>query len=516
MNKQKVVIYCRVSSDRQVREGNGLDSQESKCRTWCNNKGYEVIKVFKEEGISGGKEDRPALKEMFRYLSDLKEPCIVLVEDLNRWARDTFVHNLLKSQLKHMGHSLQSVNMTLEDSAEGALVENIFATLSQFFRQSNARRAKSCMVEHIKNGFWIFCAPIGYKHEKINGKIHCVRSEPTATYIQEALEGFATGKFLTNKSVLDYLKDKDLVNSYGRHINITFNHIKTMLSNKVYTGIFGYPHWNIPEQKWAIEPIISLETYQKIQDRLHGKCPLAKPRKYNIHDEDFPLRRWVKCPVCGHALTGSKPRSKSGKHHPYYHCYYKKCSQVGKTIRPSELHQDFEKLLADITPKKSLIDLAQVLIVEKCENVSKDWHEHRIKMQKELATLKQEKERCFSLLLEQGNNQTVSDMCKTKLAQIDARITEIENTTHEDDIKQAEALKAHSKYVLDFLRQPLAVWKIGDYRQKQGVLKLCFTEPISYNKAQKFGTPNLSPIFGLFHHFDANTNKWWTGRDSNP
>ncbi len=137
-------------------------------------------------------------------------------------------------------------------------------------------------------------------------------------------------------------------------------------------------------------------------------------------------------------------------------------------------------------------------------------------MQKELATLKQEKERCFSLLLEQGNNQTVSDMCKTKLAQLDTRITEIENTTHEDDIKQAEALKAHSKYVLDFLRQPLAIWKIGDYRQKQGVLKLCFTEPISYDKAQKFGTPNLSPIFGLFRHFDTNTKKWWTGRDSNP
>ena len=510
MSNQKVVIYCRVSSDKQVREGNGLDSQESKCRAWCRNKGYEVLKVFKEEGISGGKHDRPALKEMFRYLSDLEEPCIVLVEDLTRWARDTRLHFIFKQEIMLMGHSLQSVNMTLDDTDEGELLETMAASLGQYERKKNAKRAKSCMIEHAKQGYWIFCAPIGFKHEKINGKVHCVRLEPTATYIQEALEGFATGKFLTNKSVLDYLRSKELVNSYGRKINISFNHVKAMLSNKVYTGIFAFPRWGIPEQQWFIDPIISVETYNKIQDRLKGKCPVFKHRNYKLNDEDFPLRKWVKCPVCGHALTGSRSRSKSGKYHPYYHCYYKKCSLLGKTIKPSELHHDFEKLLADITPKEALIDLAQALIIKKCTEVSQDWHERKISMQKELATLKQEKEKCFSLLLQPNTNATVAEMCNTKLVQLDSRIKELENTTQEDDIKQAEALKAHSKYVLDFLRKPLAVWKVGDFQQKMGVLKLCFTEPISYDKAQKFGTPNLSPIFGLFHHFDANTNKWWT------
>lgn len=66
-NTQKVVIYCRVSSQKQVREGNGLESQEAKWRTWCKNMGYEVLKVFKDEGVSGGKKDRPAFKEMLAY-----------------------------------------------------------------------------------------------------------------------------------------------------------------------------------------------------------------------------------------------------------------------------------------------------------------------------------------------------------------------------------------------------------------------------------------------------------------
>lgn len=508
MSNQKVVIYCRVSSQKQVREGNGLESQEAKCRTWCKNKGYEVLKVFKDEGVSGGKKDRPAFKEMLDYLSNLSG-CIVLVEDLNRWSRETVNHFLLKQQITQLGHSLQSVNMALDDTEESELMETLSASISQYERKKNAKRAKSCMIEHAKQGYWIFYPPVGYKHQKIGGKVHCVRLEPTATYIQEALEGFARGRFLTNKSVFDFLLTKDLINSYGKHIRVSFNLVKSMLSNKVYTGTFAYPHWDIPEQKWAIEPIISQETYQKIQDRLHSKCPLTKHRNYNVNDEDFPLRRWIKCPVCGHPLTGSRPRSKSGKRHPYYHCYTKQCSLRGKTIKPNELHQDFERLLADITPKESLIDLAQALIVKKCTDASKDWHEHKIQMQKELATLKQEKEKCFALLLQPNTNATVAEMCNNKLAQLDARIKELEHTTQEDDIKQAEALKAHSKYVLDFLRQPLAVWKVGDLQQRMGVLKLCFTEPITYDKAQKFGTLNLSPIFGLFRHFDTNTNKWW-------
>ncbi len=50
----KCLIYCRVSSQRQVIEGHGLDSQEQRCRIFANQNNYEVVKVFPDEGISGG------------------------------------------------------------------------------------------------------------------------------------------------------------------------------------------------------------------------------------------------------------------------------------------------------------------------------------------------------------------------------------------------------------------------------------------------------------------------------
>ena len=46
MSEIKALIYCRVSSERQKTEGHGLDSQEQRCRLYCEQKGYEVEGQF--------------------------------------------------------------------------------------------------------------------------------------------------------------------------------------------------------------------------------------------------------------------------------------------------------------------------------------------------------------------------------------------------------------------------------------------------------------------------------------
>jgi len=54
------VIYCRVSSKRQVKEGHGLESQETRCREYAARRGYEVLEVFLDKAVSGGRLDRPS------------------------------------------------------------------------------------------------------------------------------------------------------------------------------------------------------------------------------------------------------------------------------------------------------------------------------------------------------------------------------------------------------------------------------------------------------------------------
>lgn len=57
-NTSKAVIYCRVSSTVQVTKGDGLGSQETRCREYANHKKYEIVEVFKDEVISGSLIDR--------------------------------------------------------------------------------------------------------------------------------------------------------------------------------------------------------------------------------------------------------------------------------------------------------------------------------------------------------------------------------------------------------------------------------------------------------------------------
>ena len=46
----KWLIYCRVSSAKQVKEWNGLSSQEKRCRDYATNSLWiEVEKVFNDE-----------------------------------------------------------------------------------------------------------------------------------------------------------------------------------------------------------------------------------------------------------------------------------------------------------------------------------------------------------------------------------------------------------------------------------------------------------------------------------
>lgn len=49
---KQAIIYCRVSSVKQVKEGHGLVSQETRCKEFARMKQYEVVETFFDEGIS--------------------------------------------------------------------------------------------------------------------------------------------------------------------------------------------------------------------------------------------------------------------------------------------------------------------------------------------------------------------------------------------------------------------------------------------------------------------------------
>ena len=510
-NNKKVIIYCRVSSAKQVREGNGLDSQEKICRAWAKQRGYAVGRVFTERGVSGAMESRPELDAMLAFLDKAKEKYIALFYDISRIARDTEIFLKIQSHIVGKGHELATTQEKIENTPVGKFLATIQAAHSQLFREENAIRTKNNMMAQVRDGYWLMNPPSGYRRQRIGGHIHLVFDEPTATYLREALEGFATARFPTQSDVVGFLKNKPIIYN-GKQAQVGLNFVKSLLTNEIYTSVFSYEHWGIPRQQWHMPALISTDTFQAIQERLDGKKKV-KPTKYNWNDEDFPLRRFVRCPACGRHLTGSRPRNKMGKHFAYYHCYGRGCSMRGKGIQQTELHSAFERVLAGIAGTCHLARLATRIIKEEYAAETRDW-DFAIKQRSDLITAKTaEKEKTLSALI-YANNDEVRKMCQERITTLAGEISALES---EIQAKPTDPMPLNeaTDYVMKFVQKPLEIWKAGNYYQKQGVLNLCFAEHISYDKARKFGTPVLSPIFALFCGYDGDVEKWCARQDSN-
>ena len=83
--KRKIAgIYKRVSTLDQKREGFSLPEQEEKLREFCKFKGYEIYKVYADEGISAKDDKRPAFEELKDKVSKLEE---MLEYFKNLWKR---------------------------------------------------------------------------------------------------------------------------------------------------------------------------------------------------------------------------------------------------------------------------------------------------------------------------------------------------------------------------------------------------------------------------------------------
>ena len=106
---KKIIGYCRVSTDNQKDEGT-IDLQRQALREYAELKGYELIKTFEDEGVSGGLEDRAGLAELFNYLEDKENKDIeaVLIFKLDRLARDLYIQEHLIKKLEGLGKGLIS------------------------------------------------------------------------------------------------------------------------------------------------------------------------------------------------------------------------------------------------------------------------------------------------------------------------------------------------------------------------------------------------------------------------
>lgn len=496
MQITKAVCYIRVSSDKQVSDGNGLETQQWACQSWAKRNEYTIERFFVDAAKTGTKtEGRDKLAEMIDYLAKTKESRLVLFYDISRLARNAGDFLKLRKSMEKSGHRLATCKGVLETSPVGKFMATIEAAQAELFADQNRERTVAGMREAARNGYWITHQPPGYQFVKVGSRKELKRQEPLASIIQNAQEDFASAKLFSQTDVANFLTEKMRCAGLEIPKNI-FDFVKRILTDRKYTAIFAYPKYDIPVQKWHIEPLISTETFELIQDRLHG-INRVKHRKYNKHDERFPLKGFVICSTCGRPLTASM--TKRGKY-PYYQCQNRKCpNKKLANVSPQILHKEFEtEILDKIAPSENLIALTRAIATKEYSERNKISNATNEEKKQRINEIEQEQSRIADAYI------GASDIMKKSLNQkIDALESEKLALQDEVDNYEPELMPFDEAfgYVADFLNRPIEAWRNGDYSIKQMVLNLCFADKISYNKEQKFGTPKLSQIFNMFSDF---------------
>jgi site-specific DNA recombinase len=314
-------IYIRRSDDDQ--SGYSPEAQDRESRRWCEQHTHEVIEVYTDDDLSGGKEARASFQRMLR---DAKaDPgSVVVVHKFDRLARDT--ETILRIIYKELKPRRVKVYSVLEDfdiyTPHGKAMLSVSATFSTYYIDNLSTEVSKGYREKFARGGWIGPLPLGYKSqfekdgngERIKGTGRAVFSDDIAT-VRRIFESYATGNYSDLSLAEELNADGITTNHKGRRVPFQKDSIKTILTNRFYLGFVKY---GVEERPGAHEAAIDQDLWDRCQDvraRRAGKPGGRLP----IRGIGGMLSELVYCGKCGarmHTLMCGSGASRQR----YYRC----------------------------------------------------------------------------------------------------------------------------------------------------------------------------------------------------
>lgn len=141
MNKRKVCLYARVSTDQQ---STGLEAQVRALKEYCTRNGITEYEIFADENQSGTKASRPSLDRMMNAVKNDEATCVV-VYSFSRFARS--VTHMLSGLEVMKAHDTSFVSLTEKVDTQSPIGKAMFVIISAI-----AQLERDLISERVKNG----------------------------------------------------------------------------------------------------------------------------------------------------------------------------------------------------------------------------------------------------------------------------------------------------------------------------------------------------------------------------
>ncbi len=185
----KIVGYCRVSTKKQLLEGNGLEAQEKEILERYNN-----AIIYKEQ-FTGSVIERPVLNEV---LSELQSGDMLVVTKLDRLARNTVEGIVIVQELFKKEVAVHVLNIgLLENTSMGKFFLTTLLAVAEMERNTIIERTQSGReIARTKSGYREG-RPKKYEKEQLN---HAMELLDTHSYSQvEKLTGISISTLTREK-----------------------------------------------------------------------------------------------------------------------------------------------------------------------------------------------------------------------------------------------------------------------------------------------------------------------------
>ncbi len=468
--QRRAVIYLRVSTEEQLNNFS-LHTQEDLCREEAQRRGYEIEKIFKEEGKSAKSiNGRPELITLLAYCrKNQKRINALIVYRLDRLSRQTADYLVIRKKLNDFGITILSTTEPTGTSPTEKLIETILAGFAQLENDIRGERSRNGMRTRFMSGLPNGAPPPGYL--MVNGYV--VKDTKCFDQIKKAWDIMATGTKSCTE-MMEILNDFKLINGKtGKQYTFTRKNIYRIFRSKYYSGVIVSKTYHLEVQALHI-PMVNHEQFATVQKILDGKNKNAiNITVRNKNNEDFPLRRFITCATCGFTLTASWSQGRYKKY-AYYHCTHKcKNSYVPR----NHMHQSFAKLLKD----KPMTTVYTALYLTILENV----------FQNRFAEIKQKQTQTTSQMSKLMNlRQTLIDKNLAGIysdQDFKEQFNHIENQLHSMAILRRKASlemytkKAAQEYIKKILRNLPKLYDACDIKQKRAITSLLFPRGLIWN-----------------------------------
>lgn len=361
----KIAAYCRVSTEKEA-QIDSLEKQIEFFNEFTKKNGYELYKLYADEGISGKQIKHRKQFQQMMIDAKAKKFDKVVVKDVSRFARNTV--DLLQSvrELKSYGVQVDFLNNgeVMEGGSEfiltilGAMAQQESANMSKRVKFGKDITAQKGRVPNIVFGY-----------DKMPNERYTLKiNEEEAKIVKEIFESYVYKGIGTTKIAWD-LNDRGIRTKKTKSKWVQTSIVR-MLKNPIYTGrvankksevtdfITG-TRKDLPEEEWIVVErpemrIISDELFNRAQEILEQRSNEFK-LKSKREKTEYVFSTLIYCKHCGYSFRRIKRKYKEdGPEYIRWVCSGR--NSMGVNHCPNTTVIDEEELLSAIkTYLKSII-----------------------------------------------------------------------------------------------------------------------------------------------------------------